>query len=289
MTATSTGPAYRVLGEIAVDGDPVTRRRERELFALLVAARGRPLSAERVIDEVWTDGAGRPAVQVAVSRLRALLDPTRSGRPSCRPRRRATTSGQRPTPWTSGSSRTSLEQALAARSAVDRLVLGTRAAELWAGEPYAECQATSLRSEATRLAELHVTVQECRADALLTLGHPAAAVRLLARHAPDHPYREQLWALLARAQYACARQADALATLATLRARLAEDLGVDPSPLVRSTERAILTQDSALARTAHRGAERRPRSTGAALVAPLQCGFGHRRSSHLGLTGTMTR
>ena len=87
-----------------------------------------------------------------------------------------------------------------------------------------------------------MTVQEVRAEALLALGHPATAARLLASVAPDHPYREQLWALLARAQYACARQADALATLATLRTRLAEDLGVDPSSAVRSTEQAILTQ-----------------------------------------------
>ncbi len=260
MKATSTVPAYQVLGEIAVDGDPLTRRRERELFALLVAARGRPLSVERVIDEVWTDGdgGGRPAVQVAVSRLRSLLDPARSARSAVQTTPAGYHLGAAPDAVDVWIFEDLVEQALAARSAVDRLVLGTRAVEHWAGEPYAECQAKSLRSEATRLGELHVTVQECRAEALLTLGHPAAAVRLLVRHAADHPYREQLWALLARAQYACACQADALATLATLRERLAEDLGVDPSPLVRSTERAILTQDSALARTSHRGDERRP-------------------------------
>ena len=89
-------------------------------------------------------------------------------------------------------------------------------------------------------------MQESRAEALLSLGHQAAAVRLLAPVAPVHPYREQLWALLARAQYACARQADALSTLATLRSRLAEDLGVDPSPLVRAMEQSILAQDPGL-------------------------------------------
>ena len=228
-------------------------------------------------------------MQVAVSRLRSLLDPARSGRSVVQTTPAGYHLGAAPDAVDVWIFEDLVEQALAARSAVDRLVLGTRAAELWAGEPYAECQAMSLRAEATRLAELHVTVQECRADALLTLGHPAAAVRLLARHAPDHPYREQLWALLARAQYACARQADALATLATLRARLAEDLGVDPSPLVRSTEHAILTQDSALERTAHRGDESRPGRPGRRPSAPLQCGFGHRRSSPVGRTGTMTR
>ena len=149
-------------------------------------------------------------------------------------------------------------QALSARTPADRLLLATRASELWTGEPYAECRSASLQAGAAALVELHVTVQEVRAEALLALGHPAAAARLLAPVAPDHPYREQLWALLARAQYACARQADALATLATLRTRLAEDLGVDPSSAVRSTEQAILTQDAGLTTVpAQRAAHRR--------------------------------
>ena len=241
-----SGGGYRVLGEIAVDGRAVTRRRERELFALLVAARGRPVAVERIVDEIWSAEGERAAVQVAVSRLRALLDPTRSG-----PVRVATS----PAGYQLAAAMDEVdawvfedlaERALAAPTAADRLVLGTRATELWAGAPYAECQAPSLRAEATRLAELHLTVQESRAEALLELGHPAAAVRLLAPVAPEHPYREQLWALLARSQYACARQADALATLAELRSRLAEDLGVDPSSVVRSMEQAILAQDPGL-------------------------------------------
>ena len=87
-------------------------------------------------------------------------------------------------------------------------------------------------------------MHEARAEALVALGHPAAG-RPTPRTdgAGSHPYRERLWALLARAQYACARQADALATLARLRTSLAEDLGVDPSPLVRAMEQRILAQD----------------------------------------------
>ena len=104
---------------------------------------------------------------------------------------------------TSGSSRSWPSAPSPRPTPADRVVLGTRADELWTGEPYAECEAPSLRAEAARLVELHVTVQESRAEALLALGHPAAAVRLLAPVAPVHPYREQLWALLARAQYAC--------------------------------------------------------------------------------------
>ena len=72
------------------------------------------------------------------------------------------------------------DRALAASAPADRIVLGSRVDDLWAGEPYAECQAPTLRAEAVRLSELRVTVLESRAEGLLTLGHPAAAVRLLA-------------------------------------------------------------------------------------------------------------
>jgi DNA-binding SARP family transcriptional activator len=139
-----------------------------------------------------------------------------------------------------------VERSVAAPSAGERLLLASQACDLWQGAPYAACVVPSVRTETSRLAELLVTVQETRADALLALGHPASAARLLGTIAGSHPYREELWALLARALYACARQADALATLATLRASLAEDLGVDPSPVIRAMEQRILAQDPGL-------------------------------------------
>jgi DNA-binding SARP family transcriptional activator len=242
----------RVLGQVAsstVDGVelPLGRRREREVLALLVAAHGRPLSTQRLLDEAWEgDAAGPSRVQVAVSRLRSLLDPTRTGQRDVHSGPAGYSLALDPALVDAWQFEELAELALSASTPADRLVLGTRADELWVGEPYAECRSPLLQAEATRLGELHVTVQEVRAEALLQLGHPAAAVRLLAPVAPEHPYREQLWALLARSQYACARQAEALATVATLRSRLAEDLGVDPSALVRATEQSILTQDPGL-------------------------------------------
>ena len=241
----------RVLGPVTVRATSgermtLTRRREREVLALLVAGQGRSVSRDRLLAEVWGEAACGPApLQVAVSRLRALLDPG-----GCGPRGITGT----PAGYLLDLDRADVdawvfedlaEQALRESSPVDRLVLSSRAVDHWSGAPWMECRAPSLGAEATRLCELFVAVQESRAEALVEIGNPAAAARLLAPLAGEHPYREQLWVLLARARYACARQADALAALATLRMRLAEDLGVDPSPVVRETERAILTQDAA--------------------------------------------
>ena len=72
----------------------------------------------------------------------------------------------------------------------------------------------------------------------------------MAELAPRHPYRERMWALLALAQYQCARQADALETLRRLREGLAEELGVDPSEEIQRLEQAVLRQDPSLAAAA---------------------------------------
>jgi DNA-binding SARP family transcriptional activator len=262
--------SYQAFGQITAHvGDQVrtlTRRRESDLLALLLVARGRPVSADRILLELWgaEDLASGPAsVQVAVSRLRAWLDPGRSGP---RPIERT------PAGYVLEVGRADVDvwvfeelvqQALAARTPSERLLLATRASDLWVGEPFAACHVDSVQCEASRLQELLVTLHETRAEALLALGRPAPAVRLLAPACAAHPYREELWALLARAQYACARQADALATLATLRASLAEDLGVDPSPVIRAMEQRILAQDPGLLSPAQAAtgalAHRRPR------------------------------
>jgi DNA-binding SARP family transcriptional activator len=244
--------SYQAFGQITARvGDEVrtlTRRRESDLLALLIVARGRPVSVDRIVDELWGADArasGPASVQVAVSRLRSWLDPDRSGpRPIERtPAGYALVVREEVDVWVFEEL---VERSLAAPTPVERLVLATHASDLWQGEPYAACRLDSVRTESVRLEELLLAVHETRAEALLALGHPAPAVRLLGPIVGSHPYREGLWALLARAQYACARQADALATLARLRTSLAEDLGVDPSPGIRAMEQRILAQDPGL-------------------------------------------
>ncbi|TDC51584.1 AfsR/SARP family transcriptional regulator, partial [Jiangella ureilytica] len=60
------------------------------------------------------------------------------------------------------------------------------------------------------------------------------------------PLRERLRAAHVRALYAAGRQGDALASLAELRALLADELGVDPSPALAELHAAVLAHDPAL-------------------------------------------
>lgn len=245
---------YTAFGAMAVTvgGErlPLTRGRERGVLAVLLAAKGAPVAAERLVAEVWgTDRAGLSSVQVAVSRLRALLEPDRATRTGTV--LLSTAAGYAVAAATDDVDTWAFEAAAAAALGAprpaDRLARADAALALWTGEPYADSEAPSVRREADRLDELRLGLLEERDRALLDLGRPDDALRGLADLAPRHPYRERLWALLALAQYRCSRQAEALETLRTLREALAEELGVDPAPEVRELEQAVLRQDPGLA------------------------------------------
>ena len=83
--------AYAAFGEMAVSVNgarqPLTRRRERNVLAVLLACHGAPVAAERLVAEVWGDeapGQTLGSLQVAVSRLRTQLEPDRAARKGSR-------------------------------------------------------------------------------------------------------------------------------------------------------------------------------------------------------------
>lgn len=250
---------YTAFGAMAVTVDgtrhALTRGRDRGVLAVLLAAHGAPVAAERLVTEVW--GADAPPtalgmLQVSVSRLRSVLEPGRASRTGSRLVSTAAgyalhaETGDVDT-WTFEAAAT---RVASATSAGEVTALADEADQSWTGDPYAGCTAPSVLAEADRLRELRLVVQESRARALLDMGRSAEAALLLAPLAPLEPYREGLWCLLALAHYRSARQAEALDTLRTLRTRLADDLGVDPSDQAQQLERAVLTQDDTITRAA---------------------------------------
>lgn len=240
----------QVLGplRVTVDGaeQRVGGRRERLVLALLVAAGGRHLTAERLIDEVWGDGAPPSAagsLQVAISRLRTALEPGR-------------TTGSDPSVLVRGPAGYALVgagvDAVAFSAAVTEISATTpqhvvkltdEALGLWQQEPYADLvDVPSLAAEAARLVEDRLRLLEARADAYLALGRHVEAQALLAPLVDAHPFRERLWSLLALSLYRSDRQAEALETLRRLRTSLVDELGVDPSASVRVLEEDMLVQ-----------------------------------------------
>ncbi|SIS17404.1 BTAD domain-containing putative transcriptional regulator [Williamsia sterculiae] len=221
--------------------------RQRALVARLVVARGQVVSTDRLIDDLW-EGEPPPkalaALQVHISHLRRLLEPTRVRRAPARvivstaPGYALHLPDSAVDVWAfEADMRTGLTIAdpgmrrTALRAALTR----------WEGEPLGAYLFTSWATAGVdRWARLHRETVQRLAATCFDLGDPAETVALLHDLVRDHPDAEDTAALLARAQYRIGRQADALSTLRMVRAHLVDELGVDPGSAIRDLEADIL-------------------------------------------------
>jgi predicted ATPase/DNA-binding SARP family transcriptional activator len=236
--------------EVAEAGVPIAIRggKQRALLALLALNRGGPVSADRLIDQLWVDEQpAKPAnaLQAQIGQLRRSLGATS-----------ITTSeaGYTLAAAPEDIDIVRFEQLVAQGRrliAEGEGALGSAALSealcLRRGEPLAEFAfAEFARSERAHLEELTVVAIEARAEADLARGRHRELVDELEALCRHHPLRERLWELLMLALYGAGRQADALRAYAEIRDRLVEELGIDPSPNLRDLESRILGQDSSL-------------------------------------------
>jgi DNA-binding SARP family transcriptional activator/tetratricopeptide (TPR) repeat protein len=270
----------RVLGDLeVVVGDPAVDAavdlggpKPRTLLALLVAADGRPVTVEHLIDQMWGDDPParvEASLQSHVARLRRALEPDRAVRgPAQRLRTHAGGySLEVPADAVDARRFAALVREARARLATDPAEaegLLTEGLGLWRGTAYAGTAAPSLDAEATRLDELRLAAVEDLWDVRVRDGRAREAVGELEQLVRTHPLRERLWALLATALYRSHRQGDALAALRRAREHLADELGVDPGPELRRLEDLVLRQDPSLDAPAAAA----PRADGAPAPAP---------------------
>ncbi|MFI6346718.1 BTAD domain-containing putative transcriptional regulator [Streptomyces sp. NPDC050560] len=118
---------------------------------------------------------------------------------------------------------------------------------LWTGAPFANVEAGPLiQSQILQLEERRLHTTERRITADLCLGRHQRLVGELRHLVTQHPLHETLHGHLMFALYRCGRRAEALAALRTLRERLVEELGLEPTPRLLRLQQAILTADPAL-------------------------------------------
>lgn len=250
-TGTSHGLRFELLGPLRAlrDGTeiPLGPPKQRAVLAVLLLQEGRAISYEGLVEAVW--GGAPPAhirnlVQKYVSGLRrALADGpalswtgtgyllTGAEADDLRERRRL------------------VDAALAARDAGDLRRAGQlagRAEELWRGDFAEGLQAPYLAAERLRWAEKRLTVLEARLAGEIELGHAFEYTHELIRLVAAHPLRERLVELLMLALCRTGRPTDALTTYEAARQRLADTLGTDPGPALRSLHARILRQDPRL-------------------------------------------
>ncbi|HLK45795.1 MAG TPA: BTAD domain-containing putative transcriptional regulator, partial [Acidimicrobiales bacterium] len=245
---------YRILGPLEVlrdDGTPVALGggRERTVLCALLLDANRVVSRDRLIEAVWGSRAPETAantLQVHVSKLRKALGgpgadgPIHTEAPGyvlrVAPGELDAEEFERlvstPPPGESPDG--------AARR------LGAALA-LWRGRVLDGLDvATFALGELTRLDELRLAALESRLAAQLAVGEHRAVTGELEGLVRDHPLREELRRLHMLALYRSGRQADALASYGEARQLLADELGIDPSPVLQSLELAILNQSADL-------------------------------------------
>ncbi len=242
----------RVFGGVALSrgGEPVELGggRQRRLLATLVATRGATLSADQLIDRVWSDGAlpddPRRSLHTYLTRLRQAFgdEPVLVTEPG----------GWRLDPFKVEVDRDQFE-ALLLRAhqpgvgAHERLGLLDDALRMANGRAFGDLDGLEwLRPEAERLEELRVTAIERRYDAMLEAGKHTDAVPGLAAEVEQHPLRDRLVGLQMLALHRSGRQAEAARVFQAHRDRQA-DLGLEPSAELVELDRRILASDPALA------------------------------------------
>lgn len=248
----------RVLGPVAAlsDGLPIDlgTAKERALLALLALNAGKVVSADRIADDLW-DGAppaqASATLRVYVSHLRKALSGTISDGELIKTQRPGYLLDVTPDALDATRFEGICRSARAAAAAGDHAGAADSLREalaLWRGPALADVADQAFaRLEANRLEEARLAALEDRIAADLALGRHAELIGELDVLTAEHPLRERLWAHRITALYRSGRQADALAAYRRLRERLADELGIDPSPELQQLERMVLAQDEALA------------------------------------------
>jgi len=243
---------YRVLGplEATVDGQPVALGppRHRALLVLLLAQANQVVPSTRLIDELWGEDPAPSAANIlqgAVSQLRKALGKdaieTRGSGYAVRVEPDQLDVHRFERLANAGSS--ALETARFDEAA-DSLA---EALALWRGEALADLTGEdAVYQVAARLEELRLTVRERLLEAELGRGRHGDVLPDVQALAREHPLRERPHGLLMLALYRCGRQAEALEAYRTTRARLVDELGIEPGPALQQLEQQILRQDTAL-------------------------------------------
>ena len=239
---------FRLLGPLEVEdnGEVILLggAKQRALFALLLLDRGRAVSTDRLVEEIW---AGEPpqtaskSIQVYVSGLRKLLG---DGRIVTRERgyelhvEPGETDVDRFDDLVQMASDAPAAEAAARLRDALALVRG-RPLEDVLLEPWAA-------AEVTRLEEGILAAREACIDAELALGRHRDVVPELENLVAGYPFRERFLEQLMLALYRSGRQADALDAYRRGAVRLREELGLEPGRPLRDLEAAVLRHDPAL-------------------------------------------
>ncbi|SMC72768.1 DNA-binding transcriptional activator of the SARP family [Kibdelosporangium aridum] len=240
------GHDVRVLGawQVCVNGRQVDipAGQLRVLFTSLLLSANKPVRVDRLAEQLWPEhgpASIRGSLHTYVRRLRKLLgsELIQTG---------AGGTYQLTIPDHAidvHRFRDLLDQARAAKTPTEELVLLTAALELWRGTPFEDMYSTWLdRDVIPRLTEEWFAATGRRIDLQLAAGASEQLIPELYELTSQYPARESLWLQLITALHRAGRRAEALTSYRQVRDILREELGIEPSPQLDDLQRTILLE-----------------------------------------------
>ncbi len=250
---------FGLLGSLAVVDDQgrsldLGGNQSRTVLAVLLAAGGRIVTAEAIVDALWGEAPPASAsgtLQSYVSRLRRQLEKGDQARLLL---------------WEPPGYRLAVDAAdvdfrrfealadkgrafLGAGRPDDARIALLEADALWRGPALVEYRDQGFAiGLVARLEDRRLAALEDRVAADLALGRHAAVIGELAELVTAHPLQEGFRGQLALALYRSGRQSEALRALDDARSTLRDELGVDLGRPLRELESAILAHDPSLDR-----------------------------------------
>ncbi|MFJ7907315.1 AfsR/SARP family transcriptional regulator [Kitasatospora sp. NPDC096204] len=237
---------FRILGALEVRAPDSTvlavgGRRQQALLAALVAHAGRTVSVSRLVDAVWDEAPPATAdrqVRNMVGLLRRALTPGPGQAPPIR------TDGpgyllDGPEVRVDALEFVALVES-AATAGADRAARLRGALALWRGPALDGLPGRALAAVAAGLEERRMSALELLYELELTAGRPDRIVSELTALVTEFPIRDGLVRHLMTALARSGRHAEGLAVYRRHAGHLAQELGLDPSPELRSLQRELL-------------------------------------------------
>lgn len=255
---------FGVLGplQMTANGEPLAlgTPKQRAVLAMLVMSRNRPVSSESLVNAAWEQfppPEPKASLHSYISNLRRLLADVgldaKAVLASAAPGYRLAVADADCDLGRFVTNKTAGVQAAAAGQFEQASRHLSDALAQWRGPVLDDLRDFDFVDPfATALVEDKVVAHTAHAEAEIACNRGHAVVGTLEGLIQEHPYREPLWTQLITAYYLSERQSDALDAYQRLKSTLADDLGIDPGPTVRTLHERILRQEPLNARKAAR-------------------------------------
>jgi DNA-binding SARP family transcriptional activator len=239
---------YEILGPLRVRSEegevPVPGARRRALLLRLLMDANRPVTSDRLIEDLWEGDPPAGASSTLQSHLSYLRKTLGSESLERRGNAYLIRAGDDTLDAGQFEQESNEGRDAFAHKDLDRAdTLLAAALGRWRGEPLADAkQAAWALPEAGRLSEVRLATAETWHEILMVQGRHPEIIASTESILLDHPWQERLWGQLMVALYQSGRQAEALRAYQRIRTRLNEELGIDPSPELAALDGAILDQ-----------------------------------------------